>query len=90
MVVENAGINSGDWDLYEGFEQAVWANILHTFLLALALLPKLNEKSNYQGSLPHQVIVSSEAHRLTKFPEVNAPDLYAQLTEKNDFSQQPR
>lgn len=91
VVVENAGINSGDWILYEGFEQAVQVNVLNTFLLALALLPKLNEtKSNYPDSQPHLVIVSSEAHRMTKFPEINAPDLYAQLNEKKDFSQQPR
>lgn len=91
VVVENAGINSKLWTLCEGFEQAVQVNVLNTFLLALSLLPKLNEtKSTYADSQPHLVIVSSEAHRLTKFPEINAPDLYAKLNDEKAFSQQPR
>lgn len=91
VVVENAGINTEVWTLCEGFEQAVQVNVLNTFLLALLLLPKLNEtKSTFTDSQPHLVIVSSEAHRLTKFPEINVPDLYAKLNDEKSFSQQPR
>lgn len=91
VLVENAGINSKVWTLSEGFEQAVQVNVLNTFLLALSLLPKLNEtKEKFPDSQPHLVIVSSEAHRLTKFPEINAPDLYAKLNDESAFSQQPR
>ncbi|RAL04556.1 NAD(P)-binding protein [Aspergillus ibericus CBS 121593] len=91
VLVENAGINTGDWVLIEGYEQAVQVNVLNTFLLALSLLPKLTHtKTVFPDSQPHLVIVSSEAHRLTKFPEINAPDLYAQLNNKAGFSQQPR
>ncbi|KAG6824969.1 hypothetical protein H0H92_005274 [Tricholoma furcatifolium] len=91
VVVENAGINTGNWTLCEGFEQAVQVNVLNTFLLALSLLPKLNAtKSTFADSQPHLVIVSSEAHRMTKFPEINAPDLYAHMNEKSTFDQQPR
>ncbi|KAJ6021665.1 NAD(P)-binding protein [Penicillium herquei] len=92
VLVNNAGINSPEWKLYEGYEQAIQVNVLNTFLLALSLLPKLEasvtpaEKESY----PHLVIVSSEAHRLTKFPEIKAPDLYAKLNEQSDLSQQPR
>ncbi|PYI09623.1 NAD(P)-binding protein [Aspergillus sclerotiicarbonarius CBS 121057] len=91
VLVENAGINTADWVIVEGYEQAVQVNVLNTLLLALSLLPKLTEtKTSFPDSTPHLVIVSSEAHRLTKFPEINAPDLYAQLNNKADFSQQPR
>ncbi|KAH8700742.1 hypothetical protein BGW36DRAFT_459871 [Talaromyces proteolyticus] len=91
VVVENAGINTNVWTLCEGFEQTVQVNVLNTFLLALSLLPKLNETNKFfVGSQPHLVIVSSEAHRLTKFPEINAPDLYAKLNDETSFSQQPR
>lgn len=91
VLVENAGINSKVFTLSEGFEQAVQVNVLNTFLLALSLQPKLNEtKKAFPDSQPHLVIVSSEAHRLTKFPEINAPDLYAKLNDETAFSQQPR
>ncbi|KAB8204197.1 NAD(P)-binding protein [Aspergillus parasiticus] len=72
-------------------ENAVQVNVLNTFSLALALLPKLNvTKEAFPESQPHLVIVSFEAHRLTNFPEINAPDLYAKLSEREAFSQQPR
>lgn len=91
VLVNNAGINSKLWIMTEGYEQAVQVNVLNTFLLSLSLLPKLNEtKSNHPDSQPHLVIVSSEAHRLTKFPEINAPNLYDKLNDENSFSQQPR
>ncbi|PWY83369.1 short-chain dehydrogenase/reductase [Aspergillus heteromorphus CBS 117.55] len=91
VLVENAGINTADWTLVEGYEQAVQVNVLNTFLLALSLLPKLTDtKTTFPDSHPHLVIVSSEAHRLTKFPEINAPDLYAKLNDQAEFSQQPR
>ena len=88
VLINNAGINSPEWKVYEGYEQAVQVNVLNTFLLALSLLPKL--EATVAEKEPHLVIVTSEAHRLTKFPEINAPDLYAKLNEKADFSQQPR
>lgn len=92
VLINNAGINSPEWKVYEGYEQAVQVNVLNTFLLALSLLPKLEASTTVSDkeSQPHLVIVSSEAHRLTKFPEINAPDLYARLNQKSDFSQQPR
>ncbi|KAE8337308.1 hypothetical protein BDV24DRAFT_140255 [Aspergillus arachidicola] len=91
VLVANAGINPSNWVVTEGYEQAVQVNVLNTFLLALSLLPKLNEtKEAFPESHPHLVIVSSEAHRLTNFPEINAPDLYAKLNEREAFSQQPR
>lgn len=93
VLIDNAGINSPEWKLHEGFEQAVQINVLNTFLLATSLLPKLEATSatlEENESPPHLVVVSSEAHRLTKFPEINAPDLYVKLNERNNFSQQPR
>jgi retinol dehydrogenase-12 len=91
VFVANAGINSKKWIIEEGYEQAVQVNVLNTFLLALTLLPILTEtKTRFPNSTPHLTIVSSEAHRLTRLPEINAPDLYEKLNEEKSFSQQPR
>ncbi|PYH83251.1 NAD(P)-binding protein [Aspergillus uvarum CBS 121591] len=93
VLVENAGLNSGEWTLCEGHEQAVQVNVLNTFLLAFMLLPKLRATRRLTAAHavhPHVVIVSSEAHRLTSFPEINAPNLYDELKVRERFSQQAR
>ncbi|KAF6823824.1 Retinol dehydrogenase 11 [Colletotrichum musicola] len=87
VVVENAGINQLNWVMTEGYESSVQVNVLNTFLLALDLLPKLSEtKTKFPESSPHLVVVSSEAHHLTKFKEVNAPDIYERLNKKAQWN----
>ncbi|KAI1626043.1 hypothetical protein EDD37DRAFT_626225 [Exophiala viscosa] len=87
VVVENAGINNTAWQVVEGFEQVIQVNVINTLLLALCLLPKLTEtRFKYPDSIPHLEIVSSEVHHYTKFPEVNAPDLYEELNDKSAFN----
>ncbi|KAI2601823.1 NAD(P)-binding protein [Hypoxylon sp. NC1633] len=91
VLVAGAGINSQIWEVCEGFERSIQVNVLNTFLLSLSLLPRLTEtKKSYLDSSPHLVVVSSEAHRLTKFKEINAPDLYAKLNDKESFIGQER
>ncbi|PYI31870.1 NAD(P)-binding protein [Aspergillus indologenus CBS 114.80] len=93
VLIENAGINSGEWTLCEGHEQAVQVNVLNTFLLALTLLPKLRATrrlTTADAVPPHLVIVSSEAHRLATFPEIHAPSLYEELKVRERFSRQAR
>lgn len=80
VLVENAGINEKSWTVSEGFERTIQINTINTFLLALSVLPKMNEtKAKFAESAPHLVIVCSEAHRLTTFKEANAPDIYEKL-----------
>lgn len=91
VLLENAGINSRTWSVSEGFEDTIQVNVINTFLLALSLLPKLREtKANFADALPHLVIVSSEGYRLTKFPEINAPDIYGRLNDGKDYVGQKR
>lgn len=87
VLVENAGINQKNWIASEGYELSVQVNVINTFLLALDLLPKLNEtKTTFPDSSPHLVVVSSEAHRLTKFEEVNATDIYGTLNNNTQWN----
>lgn len=91
VLVENAGMNKRTWSVTEGFQETIQVNVLNTFLLAISLLPKLREtKTRFADSSPHLVIVSSEAHSLTKFKEINAPDIYEQLNDEQDFNGQER
>lgn len=90
-VVLNAGINTKQFRLVEGYEQVTQVNVLNTFLLAVSLLPKLvDTKTRFADSTPHLTIVSSEAHHLTKFEEINAANLYEKLNDEQSYAQQPR
>ncbi|PNP58356.1 hypothetical protein THARTR1_01871 [Trichoderma harzianum] len=90
-AVLNAGINTKEFRIVDGYEQVTQINVLNTFLLALSLLPKLRDtKAKFPDATPHLTIVSSEAHRLSKFDEINAPNLYEHLNSELSYSQQPR
>lgn len=84
ILVENAGIATPTFKLVEGHESSVTINVISTFLLALLLLPKLRETGKkFPTSLPHLIVVSSEVHGWTKFPEGNAPNIFAALSDKS-------
>ncbi len=91
VVVLNAGINTKTFSLVEGYEQVTQVNVLNTFLLALLVVPKLREtKTKFPDSTPHLTVVSSEAHRMTKFEEINSPSLYDKLNDEYSYDKQPR
>jgi NAD(P)-dependent dehydrogenase (short-subunit alcohol dehydrogenase family) len=91
VLVENAAIHTAVFEPVEGVEQAVQVNVLNTCLLALLLLPKLQEsRTRDDDSVPHLVVVSSEAHRFTLFPEINAPELYEGMSGREGWNQFPR
>uniref|UniRef100_A0A8H7N4E6 Uncharacterized protein n=1 Tax=Bionectria ochroleuca TaxID=29856 RepID=A0A8H7N4E6_BIOOC len=90
-VVLNAGINTQIFKVVEGHEQTTQVNVLNTFLLVLGLLPKLRKtRTDFPDSMPHLTVVSSEAHRLTNFPEINSSDLYERLKEEEPYNGQKR
>lgn len=74
IAVLNAGINAGKYEIFEQDESTLTINVVSTFLLALALLPKLKATANKFNTRPNLTVVSSEVHFLTQFPEKNAPE----------------
>jgi NAD(P)-dependent dehydrogenase (short-subunit alcohol dehydrogenase family) len=64
VVIENAGIGTGKFELFEGYESTITVNVISTFLMALLLLPKLRESATKLGITPHLTIVSSDAHQM--------------------------
>ncbi|KEF53915.1 uncharacterized protein A1O9_09710 [Exophiala aquamarina CBS 119918] len=86
VVAENAGISIFKWKMTEGFEETIQVNVINTFLLALSLLPKLREtKQNFPDAIPRLEIVTSELHHITRGKELNAPDVYAKLNDKESY-----
>lgn len=88
VLVESAGINNKNIAFSERTEQTMQVNVINTLLLALSLLPKLSETSKFAKSPPHLTIVSSEAHRLTNFPQIHALDIYESLNDEKSYNGQ--
>lgn len=80
VLLENAGIVASDFKLVEGHESTVTVNVVSTFLLALLMLPKLKAVSKQYNIQPRLVIVSSEVHGWTKFPEQKAANIFNELS----------
>lgn len=59
VVIENAGVASGERIMKEGHLLTITVNVISTILLGVVLLPKLKESGELFGILPHLVIVTS-------------------------------
>lgn len=65
ILLENAGISTTNYAFVAGNESTVTVNVVATFLLALLMLPKLQETGRLFNITPNLVIVSSEVHFFT-------------------------
>ena len=57
-------------------------NVVSTFLLALMILPKLQETATKFNVTPYLTIVSSDVHAWTSFPERNSANIFDTLNSK--------
>lgn len=89
-IVENAGIATHKYRVSEDNESTITTNVVSTFLLALMILPKLRETATKFNVTPHLVIVSSEVHYFTSFPEKSSADIFKTLNDKETANMQDR
>ncbi|KEF53342.1 uncharacterized protein A1O9_10317 [Exophiala aquamarina CBS 119918] len=90
VLLENAGIATRYWSMAEGHERTITVNVISTFLLALLLLPKLKLTAKRFNTEPRLVIVSSEVHGWTKFPEWKEPNIFDALDNKEKTNHEER
>jgi retinol dehydrogenase-12 len=64
-VIENAGKNTLTYENVAGNESTITVNVVSTFLLALLVLPKLQETARLYNIVPTLSIVSSDVHYMT-------------------------
>lgn len=85
VLLENAAVATGKYEVAEDNEMTITTNVVSTFLLAFLLLPKLKETAQKHNVHPHLVIVSSEVHFLTNLPERNDPSgqIFSTLNDKS-------
>lgn len=63
----NAGIQTGKFELMEGYESTITVNVISTFLLFFAMLPVVKRSAEKYGTHPRISIVSSETHAWAPF-----------------------
>ncbi len=65
LISGEQGISTSSFKTMEGNESTVTVNVISTFLLALLILPKLQESAQRFNITPTLCIVSSEVHFFT-------------------------
>ena len=83
ILLENAGVAKYTYSMAEDDETSITVNVVSTFLLALSLLPKLQETAIRYNVKPHITIVSSNVHFFTQFPEKSSPDIFITLADRD-------
>lgn len=87
VLCENAGIAAGSKRVVEGHESTITVNVISTFLLALLMLPKLEETSGKLGKRSTLTIVTSEVHQWCSFPEWQEASVFGALDKSEDLSE---
>lgn len=87
VLCENAGIAAGEKRMVAGHESHITVNVISTFLLALLMLPKLEETATRFSVRPRLTIVSSEVHGWARFPERDEPQVLAALDASEDLGE---
>ena len=82
VLIENAGIDLEKFRLAGEDEATVTVNVTSTFILALLLLPKMQETSVKYNTKPRLSIVTSDLHFATPFNERKADSIFDELNRK--------
>lgn len=83
VLLENAGIATNKWEIVQRHERTIAINVISTFYLAMAMLPKLISSAKEFGIQPRLTIVSSEVHSWAKFPEWKEPSIFNALDDQS-------
>ena len=90
VLLENAGIGNTTFTLMEENESNITTNVVSTFLLGLLALPKLQETASKFNVQPRLVIVASDVHFLTQFPERKSSNIFDTLNDKKTANMDDR
>ena len=82
VLINNAGIQTLEYQAAYGTEKTVAVNVIGTFLLALQLIPKLKETAKAYRVTPHMTFLGSALYDAAKYPQQDGNDLFAWLSDK--------
>jgi NAD(P)-dependent dehydrogenase (short-subunit alcohol dehydrogenase family) len=69
VLINNAGIQTINYQVVYGTERTLAVNNIGTFLLALQLIPKLKETAKKYEVTPHLTFTGSALYDVAKFPD---------------------
>jgi NAD(P)-dependent dehydrogenase (short-subunit alcohol dehydrogenase family) len=90
VLLENAGMSTMTWKTFEGMESTIMTNVIGTELLALLLLPKLQETARHFRVQPKLSVVTSESHMVSVFAERREADIFAALNREHGANMDDR
>jgi retinol dehydrogenase 12 len=82
VLINNAGLQSMEFNVVYGTERTLAVNVIDTFLLALQLIPKLKETAKTYNVAPHMTFVGSALYDIAKYPEKHGDDIFAWFSDK--------
>ncbi|AEO69927.1 uncharacterized protein THITE_2057134 [Thermothielavioides terrestris NRRL 8126] len=77
VLINNAGMQTQQFQVVYGTERMVAVNVIGTFLLAVQLVPKLRETARNFKTTPHMTFVGSALYDVAKWPENHGGDIFA-------------
>ncbi|PVF95997.1 NAD(P)-binding protein [Serendipita vermifera] len=97
ILLENAAVGRSPWSVTkDGWENSLQVNVISTYMLAALMAPliqktaKLPDPNPTSPLKPHLVIVASDVHPFTQFPQRNAPDILTALNDQSTFDASDR
>jgi len=75
VLIANAGIDTNQFERFEGCESTITVNVISTFLLAMLATPKLRETSVTKTTSSHLVVTGSVVHIFAKHKQLSTPRL---------------
>ena len=83
VVLENAGIVTFKWRLFEENESSITTNVVSPLLHGLLVLPKLRETAKKFKTTPKLVFTTSFVHGMTKFPQQDEEKIFEALADES-------
>jgi NAD(P)-dependent dehydrogenase (short-subunit alcohol dehydrogenase family) len=83
IFIANAGVARGDYHTAEGHEEGITVNVISTFLLMALVMPKMKETARKFNTHPTFTLTGSGAYLHTTFPQRDAPNILAALSDKD-------
>ncbi|KAL3455535.1 NAD(P)-binding protein [Aspergillus heterothallicus] len=85
VVINNAGVQTFNFNVVYGTERTLAVNVIGTFLLAFQLIPRLLGTAKAYNTTPHMTFVGSALYDVAKYPENHGDDILAWYADKSHF-----
>ncbi|KAL4940976.1 hypothetical protein BDV06DRAFT_213050 [Aspergillus oleicola] len=87
VVINNAGMQTIDFQISFGTERTLAVNVIGNFLLAVQLLPKLKQAADAHHVTPRMTFVGSALYDVAQYPEKHGDDLFGWFADKEHIPQ---